>query len=292
MSTVYTRKPIHPGYLTILREPRNTTGWGSTRRAPRARYDIQAFAPGSVCSLAAAAASLYQDKRREARGREAWWTSSAPHGMIRVSSVIGSLVDMMGEAEDLAQFNRSSTTPNVVQTPGLLKRTTSSYGLPSTVCKLRRAEESKPIASVGDDDFIMMRPLGKARLSQPLDIIAESVDESITCTPSFASQSQAALNAPTPAPDKSFKLHAMFWTPPPNATSLAEVAKEYLRIAERPRPALRGRPGPFLHAIHEEEKATTQLPTQTMGHPMIRTKGKKGTPRRPKTRSVADENAL
>ena len=131
----------------------------------------------------------------------------------------------------------------------------------------------------------MMRPATKARLSQPLDVTVECVS-----IPRLSSDNSKVSHASMRPLEGSFRLSSIFWTPPPTATSLAQVSKEYLRISERPRPALRGRPGPFIHAIYEEEETPFIHLKPTIGHPMVRTKGKKGTPRRPKISMLPDEN--
>lgn len=162
---------------------------------------------------------------------------------------------------------------------------TSNNQLHTTIYEVEEEEDSESIESLDEEEFVMMRPVTKARLSQPLDATVECVS-----IPALSSGNSKVSHVPMRPIEGPFSLSSIFWTPPPTATSLAQVAKEYLRISERPRPALRGRPGPFIHAIYEEEETPFIYMKPTIGHPMVRTKGKKGTPRRPKARMLPDEN--
>ena len=167
----------------------------------------------------------------------------------------------------------------------------SSDKLSSEVYRLIEAKEPKPIAPLSGEELIVARPVVKARLSRPLDTIAETADEHLAGPELSGSRISPVSHVPVSLHDESLKLPNLPYAPPPSATPLAQVGKEYLRMANRPRPALQGRPGPFLHSI-VEDKPTIPLAMQTVGHAMLRTKGKRGTPRRPQTRRLPDENAL
>ncbi|KAI0327054.1 hypothetical protein GY45DRAFT_1167851 [Cubamyces sp. BRFM 1775] len=228
---------------------------------------------------------------------------AAPSRLTRVPSVVGPLVDMMiqlnvpahikpaTKVERYSQLAQSRSATGLLQKPCRSKMDASSDKLSSEVYRLMEAKEPKPIAPLSGEDLTMVRPVVKARLLRPLDVIAETADEHLASSELSGPHISPVSHVPMSLHGESLKHPALSCAPPSSATPLAQVGKEYLRMANRPRPALQGRPGPFLHSI-KEDKPTIPLATQTMGHAMLRTKGKRGTPRRPQTRRLPDENAF